>query len=385
MKSSEPEPAVFEGQWSSGKAASAEPVTVHFETDGLSVKAGEGRVLAFWTYRGLIPGGPISKRGADLLLRSVETPRAALFIRGSGAAQLLMAKAPHIAQSAQRFRVVGLSLIATLIVSAAAAILFFGNFSASKSIAGLIPQKMASRMGASSVQMFGPIAPACVGQPGNAALQRILDRLQSGGDYGPPFTLHIALSKIPNAFALSGRHIVLLSALVKQAQSPEEVAGVLAHEMGHGLERDPEALFVRSTGMQALVQLLTGQSGTQAPLAAGALLLQLRYSRAAERSADAHAVEILRNAQIGPKPTAAFFIRNGGEAAGQKNAFDYLSTHPSSKERAALFLAQPAYPVRPVLGEKEWTDARAICGNNAAKPAEERAKPPKPPKGVTEL
>src|SRR5262249_31359630 len=157
--------------------------------------------------------------------------------------------------------------------------------------------------------------------------------------YGRPFKLHVVRSGIANAFALPGRHIVILSGLVKQAKTPEEVAGVLAHEMGHGLEKDPEVLFVRSTGMDALLQLLTGQSGTPT-LAAGALFLQLRYSRDAERSADAHAVIILRNSQIEPKPTADFFLRDAAKSdpADKGGMFGYLSTHPSSKERAQLFL-----------------------------------------------
>ena len=57
-----------------------------------------------------------------------------------------------------------------------------------------------------------------------------------------------------NAFALPGRHIVLVSGLLKRAKAPEEIAGVLAHEMGHGLEKDPEALFLRNIGMKVIVK-----------------------------------------------------------------------------------------------------------------------------------
>ena len=122
---------------------------------------------------------------------------------------------------------------------------------------------------------------------------------------------------------------MLLSALVKQAESPEEIAGVLAHEMGHGIEKDPEALFVRNIGMQTLISLLTGQSGDGSALEAGAFLLQLRYSRDAERTADARAIEILRKAGIAPKPTGDFFLRHASVDDG--GVLSYLSTHPPRK------------------------------------------------------
>jgi predicted Zn-dependent protease len=143
-------------------------------------------------------------------------------------------------------------------------------------------------------------------------------------------------------------------------------------------------LIVRGTGLDALLQLLTGQSGTNPLAAGGAIFLQLQYSRNAERSADAHAVEILRNSHIEPKPTADFFQRDAAksEAPDKSNLLSYLSTHPSSKERAQIFLSQPAYAAQPVLNEKDWADAQAICGPAGVikKPGDDQKKPPEKPK-----
>jgi beta-barrel assembly-enhancing protease len=364
----------YEGRWSSGESAGGVPAAIDFESAGLSIKGADGVQLAFWNYEDLLPAAPIAKGAADALLRHSQTPRATLFVRGAGIGKALIARAPRTAQSFQRFKIVRLSLIVTAVAAVAGLALLFGRVSASKTVAALIPAEAANRLGQQSIEMFGPIAPACINQPGNLALQRILDRLRAGGKYGSSFTLHIARSGIANAFALPGRHIVLLSGLVKQAKSPEEVAGVLAHEMGHGLERDPEALFVRSVGMQVLIQFLTGQSGSQSPLTAGALLLQLRYSRQAEYEADSHAIEILRNAKISSQPTAGFFLRDQAKSS-EGGLLSYLSTHPSSKNRAALFKSQPPYPAEPIIGSKEWADAQAICEDKPAAPP-----PPEQPK-----
>ena len=370
---------VFQGRYNSGETASSEQASITCEAAGLAIGGADGTQIAFWNYQDLTPAAPIARRANDVLLRNALNPRATLFIQGEGIGALIVGRAPQTAPGALRFRIAGRSLIATAIAAAAAAILFFGQFSVSKTVAGLIPGGVASRIGEQSIEMFGPIAPACVNQPGNAALQRILDRLQQGADYGRPFTLHVAQARIPNAFALPGRHIVLLSGLVRQAKNPEEVAGILAHEMGHGIEKDAEALFVRNVGMGALIELFTGQSGTQSPFMAGALLLQLRYSRAAERSADNHAIEILRNAGISPKPAGDFFLRDAAKEPGEDKVLSYLSTHPASKGRAQLFLSQPPYPVQPILSPKEWADAQAICGAPVKKPSTEPKRPVKPP------
>ncbi len=367
---------VFEGQWNDGEQAQSSQVSVTFEPGGLSIKVPGGEQLAFWAFADIKPAAPAAVSSSDLLLRYSPTPRATLFVQGSGVGKLLLAAAPGTAESSKRFKVVRLSLIATAVTIGLGAALFFGRFSASRAVAEFIPYKAADRIGAQSIELFGPIAAACQNQPGNAALQRILDKLERSADYGRPFKLHVAKAGVPNAFALPGRHIVLLSGLVKRAKNPEEVAGVLAHEMGHGLEKDPEALFIRNLGMQALTQLLTGQSGNQTAVTLGALLLQLRYSRAAERSADNHAVEILRQAHVEPKPTGEFFLRNAADTPKGDSALNYLSTHPSSKDRAQLFLSQEAYPVEPLLSDKEWADAQAICGDDGIKKPKEQPKKP---------
>ena len=352
---------VFEGRWSSGENASVTDVSVEFTADGLSILDAGGVSFALWLYADLRPAAPVSAKSGDALLRNARMPRATLFIRGAGAGAAVLERAPKISENYKRFKAFLYGLGATALVAVAGAFLFFGNLSLSKTVAAFIPPDMADRLGAQNVEMFNTRSPKCGNQGGNAAIQRLLDQLEKSGDYGRPFKLHVVRFSVANAFALPGRHIVLLSGLLKQAKSPEEVAGVLAHEMGHGLEKDPEALFVRAIGLQTLVSFLTGEGGGGQALTFGALLLQLRYSREAERLADAHAIEILRNARIDAKPTADFFLRHADGPAGDGGVASYLSTHPSSKERAQLFLSQAKLPARRLLSGAEWAAAQAVC------------------------
>ena len=87
-----------------------------------------------------------------------------------------------------------------------------------------------------------------------------------------------------NAFAAPGEQIVLTHGIISKAESADEIAGVLAHEMGHGIEMHPESGLVRAIGMMAAIDLMLGGSGgTLANF--GALLAQLSYTRDAERVA----------------------------------------------------------------------------------------------------
>ncbi len=101
---------------------------------------------------------------------------------------------------------------------------------------------------------------------------------------------------------------MLTRGLIAKADSPDEVAGVLAHEMGHGIEMHPETALVRALGLSAAAELMLGGSGgTLANI--GIVLAQLSYTRDAERNADRHALEILKGAGVSAQGLAEFFTR----------------------------------------------------------------------------
>ena len=182
-----------------------------------------------------------------------------------------------------------------------------------------------------------------------------------------------------NAFAVPGGQIILTRGLVQRAGSSDEVAGVLAHELGHTLELHPEAGIIRALGLSAAMQLaLAGSQGTISNI--GLILTQLRYTRIAEREADAHALRMLKGAGISAKGFGDFFERleskKPGEEAG-KSASELeviLRTHPPTAERIAMVRAQPTYPATPALSADDWRALRDACGPPTARPA-----PPAPP------
>ncbi len=260
----------------------------------------------------------------------------------------------------QLFKILGLILAGALLAIGAAALFFVSLFEAPKLMAGWIPGPLADKIGLEGVALFGAATSECNEGEGAVALRRILDRLQDASSYGRRFKLHLVKGEQENAFALPGRHIILVSGLLKGAEAPEEIAGVLAHEMGHGLEKDPEALFLRNIGMKVIVKFTTWAEDSRT--AFRAMLLQLRYSREAEVEADAHAIAILRRARISSKYAGDFLLRSAAESPTGESTLNDFGAHLSAEARAKLFLSQPAYDVAPILSEQEWAAAKAVCG-----------------------
>jgi predicted Zn-dependent protease len=184
----------------------------------------------------------------------------------------------------------------------------------------------------------------------------------SAGAGDKRFDIRVLNWDLVNAFAAPGEQIVLTRGLIEQANGPDEVAGVVTHEMGHGLELHPETAIIRAIGLSAAVELmLGGGGGTLANI--GLVLTQLGYSRAAEREADAHALQILEKAQVSPQAFAGFFKRvEERERGSPVGEISLLRTHPLSAERARLAASRPAYPATPALVDDDWLALRAICG-----------------------
>jgi predicted Zn-dependent protease len=134
-----------------------------------------------------------------------------------------------------------------------------------------------------------------------------------------------------NAFALPGGHVFVFTGLLKKAQSPDEVAGVLAHELGHVVLRHHLRSALRSLGVGAVASAVFGDtSGLTALLAAGSSqLLGLAFSRDQETEADAFAVSLAE--QVGFDPLAVGRFLERMEESGAPPSL--LRTHPAGPER----------------------------------------------------
>lgn len=157
------------------------------------------------------------------------------------------------------------------------------------------------------------------------------------------FNLYVVEDSQVNAFALPGGHIVFTTGLLLEAESAEEVLGVLAHEMAHSVKRHNMRQLVATAGLGLLLQAFVGDSGglVAALAGVGGMLAKNGYSRDQEREADRVGIEYLRKARIDPRALLVFMQRQQQKlhkaGVGEiENELSYLSTHPSFEERIAL-------------------------------------------------
>ena len=239
----------------------------------------------------------------------------------------------------------------------AAVLVVWGAAEAPGVVAPLIPQSWENRMGDAMVGDFG--GRFCHTAAGDAALRTLAAQVDPQHE-----AREISLANIPmvNAVTLPGGRIILFDGLIQQAGSPDEVAGVLGHELGHVRHRDTMTGLVRQLGLSVV---LGGAGGNAGGYLNG--VLSLSYGRDAETAADGVAIQQMRSANISPAATAAFFERLGGKEAGTgARAMTWLSSHPLSADRRRRFAAavQPGAAYRPALDQAQWQALRTSCAKD---------------------
>lgn len=164
-----------------------------------------------------------------------------------------------------------------------------------------------------------------------AAVREIGQRLTAGSVYD--YRWYVLADPAVNAFAVPGGHVVVYAGLLLEADSAEEVAGVLAHEVQHVERRHSLRGVVHALGWQALLGLALGDLSGSVWGSMAYELGRLRFGREQEIAADREGLELLRKAQIDPRGMLSFFEKL---AAREEAGIELLSTHPSSTERLAM-------------------------------------------------
>lgn len=152
---------------------------------------------------------------------------------------------------------------------------------------------------------------------------------------GYEFKFYILDDTNVNAFALPGGNVIVLAGLLRAAERPEEIAGVLAHEIAHVTERHGLRKIIDMAGLYLVVQSLFGDStGLAAVVANGSeFLLQQKYSRDFEREADDAGWQYLVASGIDPHGLIDFFKRLMDQEKTNPTVPALLSTHPATLER----------------------------------------------------
>src|SRR5262249_7619116 len=159
------------------------------------------------------------------------------------------------------------------------------------------------------------------------------------------YTFTVLNSPVVNAFATPGGYVYITRGLLALASSEAEVAGVLAHEIGHvaarhAAERQGQAVLASIPGI--LTGVVTGSDTLAQAVDTGAAAHLQSYSRDQEYQADLLGVRYLTRANYDPMGMATFLQQL--EANGRLDAtimgrpeiadqFSITSTHPRTADR----------------------------------------------------
>ena len=341
----------------------SQPCRLTLETGSLLIQPA-GRPAARWAYPGITceVGGderdwlliscPAAAGGIlQLAIRDQETI-ATLAARTAGPAhdQLAGFAASRNRRTVRRQLGLAIGLLAVVAVVTASWLL----------LTRLGPTLVAATLPPASEQLLGELAAAqllageetIAAGPAAAAVETIADRLVAAISENPGyrFEVHLVNSPQVNAVALPGGTIVVYAGLLAAAGSADEVAGVLAHEICHVLNRDGLRQMVSRLGAAALVRLVLGGGDLAGLVGQLGELDHLAYGREQERAADRAGLLLLVAADLPPAALPSFFRqlqrRDDGGLPG------FLSTHPDTAARVAelrqLAATLPATAPRPL-------------------------------------
>jgi Zn-dependent protease with chaperone function len=349
-----------------GEIARDHIAVVELTAQGLQIE-GLGVRQRIWSLSGLTAVAA-AQPGYPFRLSHESEPGARLVITQEAFTRELIAQAPHLAggfNAKRAGRVAGIVAISALVT---AAVLYVLLSYAPQTLAFVLPDSWRNSLGEQVEATLARSGKLCATSAGNATLRSFADRLREGNADMPPFELKVYDLDIVNAFALPGGRIVITKKLIETAKSPDEVAGVLAHEIGHVYHRHSEAQLIRAMGIELLLRLASGGGDTISGFAG--LLAILRYSRDAEREADSFAQTALVHAAIDPMGLKSFFeamkklLGERGSSGGLFGTVtDMMSTHPVTDERIEAIKPLPEGTVaRPALSEAGWASLKKICG-----------------------
>jgi len=360
------------GIYFDGVTSARRDVVVALTPSGLQISDRDGRARTEWPYdeiEGLAAPDSVlrlGRRGSAVLER--------LEIRDPALAAQIDTCAVHVdragsLQGRQRMRVVGWSVAAT------ASLLFvawFGVPAIAERLTPLLPAAIEGKLGeAVDMQIRGMLLTPkdgtkldCGVSPseaaGRAALDKIVRRLEGAAGLPHPLRIDVVRRDPANAIALPGGHVYVFSGLIAKADNADEVAGVVAHEIGHVANRDGTKALLQGAGLSILFGMLLGDFvGGGAVVYGARTLLQSSYSRETETAADAYGANLMNKAGGNTHAMATILDKIGGAT---EPGMKILLDHPETRARvAAIRKLAGNQPPSAFLDASEWAALRQIC------------------------
>src|SRR2546428_8178687 len=243
--------AAFDGHYLDGRSAARRSATIRLTATGLDIALESGATL-WWPFaevrqtQGFYAGQQIRlERGAPL--------PAVLLVDDVGFLAALHAAAPVLTRRfhdprRRRARAQLTVLAALAVVGVAAALYVWGIPAAAGAVAARVPASWEERLGNAVAADLASSGRRCVDPEREAVIGGIVRRLLAPLP-SVPYTFRVTVldDGSVNALAVPGGQIILLRGLLERTRTPEELAGVLAHEIQHVLRRHATRMLLQHT------------------------------------------------------------------------------------------------------------------------------------------
>ena len=338
-----------------------------------------------------------SPAGMLRLSRAGGVELARLEIRDESLAEAIRAAAPKLKASARAEAGMARKVVAWSVAAVVSLSLFalYGVPALADRLVPMLPWSVDQRMGRAADSQIRTIFSSGDGdfacgtgsqeKPGREALDRLAKKLSDAAKLPGPIEIIAVRNDFVNALALPGGVIYLFDGLIQRAEGVDELAGVLAHEIGHAAHRDGARRALQAGGASLLFGFVFGDFvGGTATVAIVRTLVDASYSRKAETDADVYAVQMMKGLGGDPRAMGRLLVRltrsadeddgekgdRTGDKTGEKPGEDrhpsiteWIASHPETQGRArAMGELAGVGPTRPLLDDADFLAIKRICG-----------------------
>lgn len=357
---------LWQGYYLDGITAARQPVNITLTPAGAQFTKTDGNIVV-WLYRemhqtqGFYTGEQVRlERGSD--------PVEALIISDTAFLHALQFMAAACSRKfhnpSARKRRLWWIIIGIIAVGVGLAAMYLRGIPAGVNLlANRIPPAWEATLGKEVVKQLTAGNDVCAEPPLQQSVDQIIQALNSAVPKHP-YIFHVSIvkGKAINALAAPGGYLIIFTGLLEQTRSAEELAGVLAHEMQHVLQKHATRGILQNLSITALATMIAGDPGVISNVVLS--MESLRYSRIQEEEADQMGMDLIIKSRINPYGMVDFFDNLNKKHGNEPELFKYVSTHPLMTDRIQKLKARAetasSAPV-PLLPTVSWPQVAKAC------------------------
>lgn len=348
----------FDAEYTDGHSAARRNITVTVSHSELTLTGEDGGLLERWPIDRVLLAEEVFS-GRPIRLRQAGS-EAQITVRDPGLIPQLRRAAPHLSGDLPGGKSTSARIVlavASLLVVAVVVVLL--ALRSPPILVHLVPVSWEAALGRQFIEAQ-PLA-WCSGAEGLAVLSTLGQRLQQSAATPFPITIRVSGTDAINAVTAPGGQIIVFRGLLEFADGPDELVGVLAHEVAHAAARHPMQGLIRNAGLSLVVKaLIGGRAGGDLLSNVGKNLVLLANIREAELQADQEGLELLNRAGIRSIGMARFLNHMKSKQGDVPQALSYFSTHPMHADRIALLRGLQQDGDEPMTPE-DWKILQRVC------------------------